>query len=568
MAEVSRPTADAAADVIHDETSAGANTAARVGQALIDIVASTLWKNYGLAAARPASSTIVFDTYFATDTGVLSIWDGSSWITVGGGAGSDTDAIHDNVAGEIAAIAEKAAPVSADKVLIEDSEDGDSKKYTEIGNLPAGTSFSTLAELNAIVTDATLDDSGDPRDPNAHASTHEDGGGDALDGGNLAYAASPTNYTPDSSTIGGHFIGVDAALGNKSDTSHNHAHNSLTGLTTGDPHTQYTLAPGAVADNRLVRFDGTSGRATQMSSATEDDSGNVSGWTSIAGFSSLAFFGVVATTGNYRVPHNHSGNGRNNADNANHRFFSWGAAGTDTAEWGGSTVPTATVRALTNVDILAGGAVVVSVTSAQVEVSQDLRLTDAPLEHFESGAGTNEKLWDETATGDVLTRRTRTDADGAGATYEEVEREGTAVSRIRHTTQYAQAETVDSFSVEVDTADSPAASSLLRDKAGNAVALSEGFTYEFHVTVETNDGSIDENGKYLVPARRRSGEDVELGEVLSSGAATTSGLDMQFAEDTGNQYITCQPTVGGKASDRKVRWSVKVERRTVVTVDA
>jgi hypothetical protein len=305
-----------------------------------------------------------------------------------------------------------------------------------------------------------------------------------------------------------------------------------------------------------------------MSSATEDDSGNVSGWTSIAGFSSLAFFGVVATTGNYRVPHNHSGNGRNNADNANHRFFSWGAAGTDTAEWGGSTVPTATVRALTNVDILAGGAVVVSVTSAQVEVSQDLRLTDAPLEHFESGAGTNEKLWDETATGDVLTRRTRTDADGAGATYEEVEREGTAVSRIRHTTQYAQAETVDSFSVEVDTADSPAASSLLRDKAGNAVALSEGFTYEFHVTVETNDGSIDENGKYLVPARRRSGEDVELGEVLSSGAATTSGLDMQFAEDTGNQYITCQPTVGGKASDRKVRWSVKVERRTVVTVDA
>ena len=38
----------------------------------------------------------------------------------------------------------------------------------------------TLADLNAKVSDATLDDSGDPRDPNAHAATHDVGGGDEM----------------------------------------------------------------------------------------------------------------------------------------------------------------------------------------------------------------------------------------------------------------------------------------------------------------------------------------------------------------------------------------------------
>lgn len=40
---------------------------------------------------------------------------------------------------------------------------------------------STLAELNALISDANLDDDGDPRDPNPHAITHESGGGDELD---------------------------------------------------------------------------------------------------------------------------------------------------------------------------------------------------------------------------------------------------------------------------------------------------------------------------------------------------------------------------------------------------
>ncbi len=44
------------------------------------------------------------------------------------GAATDADAIHDNVDGEIAAVALKAAPVGADVVLIEDSEATNSKK--------------------------------------------------------------------------------------------------------------------------------------------------------------------------------------------------------------------------------------------------------------------------------------------------------------------------------------------------------------------------------------------------------------------------------------------------------
>lgn len=58
----------------------------------------------------------------------------SGWIP----SPSDADAIHDNVPGEIAALTEKGSPVDADLVLIEDSEDGNSKKKVQVGNLPGG----------------------------------------------------------------------------------------------------------------------------------------------------------------------------------------------------------------------------------------------------------------------------------------------------------------------------------------------------------------------------------------------------------------------------------------------
>ena len=63
----------------------------------------------------------------------------TTWVEIGSAApGSDTDAIHDNVAGEIAAITEKATPVDADLIVIEDSAAGNAKKRVQVGNLPAG----------------------------------------------------------------------------------------------------------------------------------------------------------------------------------------------------------------------------------------------------------------------------------------------------------------------------------------------------------------------------------------------------------------------------------------------
>lgn len=57
----------------------------------------------------------------------------------GGGSGSDTTAIHDNVTGEINALTEKVTPVAGDMLLIEDSAASFAKKKVDIGNLPGGS---------------------------------------------------------------------------------------------------------------------------------------------------------------------------------------------------------------------------------------------------------------------------------------------------------------------------------------------------------------------------------------------------------------------------------------------
>lgn len=41
----------------------------------------------GLASARPASGTVTGETYLATDTGALSVWNGSAWVVNNTGAG-------------------------------------------------------------------------------------------------------------------------------------------------------------------------------------------------------------------------------------------------------------------------------------------------------------------------------------------------------------------------------------------------------------------------------------------------------------------------------------------------
>jgi hypothetical protein len=59
-----------------------------------------------------------------------------AWKSITNGGGVDEDAIHDNVAGEIAAIPEKTVPVGTDLAVIEDSEDSNNKKRVQLANLP------------------------------------------------------------------------------------------------------------------------------------------------------------------------------------------------------------------------------------------------------------------------------------------------------------------------------------------------------------------------------------------------------------------------------------------------
>lgn len=70
-------------------------------------------------------------------------------------AGIDSDAIHDNIAGEIDAITEKTTPVDADLLLIEDSADSNNKKKIEIGNLPNVGQVHTVIGGTNIRVDST-----------------------------------------------------------------------------------------------------------------------------------------------------------------------------------------------------------------------------------------------------------------------------------------------------------------------------------------------------------------------------------------------------------------------------
>ena len=68
-----------------------------------------------------------------------------SSIGIGGGAGTDADALHDDEANEITAITLKSTPVAADEVVLEDSEASYVKKSATVGTLGAGIKLDDLA---------------------------------------------------------------------------------------------------------------------------------------------------------------------------------------------------------------------------------------------------------------------------------------------------------------------------------------------------------------------------------------------------------------------------------------
>jgi len=80
------------------------------------------------------------------DSGNLKTYTAQSIADLGGGGpGSDTTAIHDDTAGEIAAITNKATVAAGDLILIEDSADSNNKKHILASLLLAGSGDVTAA---------------------------------------------------------------------------------------------------------------------------------------------------------------------------------------------------------------------------------------------------------------------------------------------------------------------------------------------------------------------------------------------------------------------------------------
>ena len=70
------------------------------------------------------------------------------YIDVSSGGGTDANAVHVNVGGEINGITAKSTPTSSDLLIIEDAADSNNKKKITIGDLPA-TSDANAVHVNA-----------------------------------------------------------------------------------------------------------------------------------------------------------------------------------------------------------------------------------------------------------------------------------------------------------------------------------------------------------------------------------------------------------------------------------
>lgn len=139
-------------------------------------------------------------------------------------SGADTTAIHDNVAGEIAAITTKAIPTTSDFLLIEDAADSDNKKKVTIGSLPFSSSVINTSRVtgdNGLGSTNTLILRWDTEDDSeGSVITYTDS---ATDGGywqvsergvysvSLSVAPDSTQYVA---------INTDSALSNTFDATH------------------------------------------------------------------------------------------------------------------------------------------------------------------------------------------------------------------------------------------------------------------------------------------------------------------------------------------------------------
>lgn len=74
--------------------------------------------------------------------------------------GVDSNAVHVNVGGEVSGLSYKGSPTTSDYLMLEDNADSDNKKYTTLGDLPGGVDPTAIhdnvaGEINAVASKAT-----------------------------------------------------------------------------------------------------------------------------------------------------------------------------------------------------------------------------------------------------------------------------------------------------------------------------------------------------------------------------------------------------------------------------
>ena len=146
IAGIAAKAAPIAADllVIEDSAAANAKKSIQIGNFPGGIDSDAIHDNVAgeIAAIAEKVAPVNADLLVIEDSAAGNIKKRVQMVNLPGGV--DPNAIHDNVAGEIVAIAEKVAPVDADVLIIEDSAAGDVKKKVQMINLPGG------ADPNAI----------------------------------------------------------------------------------------------------------------------------------------------------------------------------------------------------------------------------------------------------------------------------------------------------------------------------------------------------------------------------------------------------------------------------------
>jgi len=171
--------------------------------------------------------------------------------------GADSTAIHNNVASEISAITAKATPIGADFLLIEDSAATNAKKSITIGSI-SHNDLSNLATGDVHTQYALLAGRA---------------GGQVLIGG--TGASDDISFSTTSNVTKGSYIFTELTTAGYMKTNGSGvvsieasiAHSSLTGLTTGDDHTQYMLLAGRAGGQDLIGGTGAGDNLTLESTS-------------------------------------------------------------------------------------------------------------------------------------------------------------------------------------------------------------------------------------------------------------------------------------------------------------